>query len=106
MHMTKSNERFRSNRNWEATNQVSRITARRTGSGRALLGSDASAYGIAVLDVSDPSRPRYAELNGNQAMNAGSVGKILVALAWFQALADLYPDVEARRSGSPRSRCC
>ena len=63
---------------------------------RALLGADAPAYGIAVLDMSDPSQLRYAELNGNQAMNAGSVGKILVALAWFQALADLYPNVADR----------
>ena len=63
---------------------------------RALLGADVAAYGIAVLDLSDPNALRYAELNGSQAMNVGSVGKILVALAWFQTLADLYPDVTDR----------
>jgi len=62
-----------------------------------LLGSDAGAYGVAVLDLSNPARPRYAELNGGYTQIPGSVGKIVVALAWFQALADLYPnDVHAR----------
>jgi hypothetical protein len=64
---------------------------------RALLGGDAGGYGVAVLDLSDPSRPRYAEHNGGYQQIPGSVGKIMVALAWFQALADLYPnDVAAR----------
>jgi hypothetical protein len=50
-----------------------------------------------VLDISDPAKPRYVEVNGNRIQNPGSVGKIMVALAWFQALADIYPDdVEAR----------
>jgi hypothetical protein len=51
-----------------------------------------------LLDLSDPAHPRYAEWNGNQHQNPGSVGKILVALGIFQALADIYPDdIEARR---------
>jgi hypothetical protein len=64
---------------------------------RELLGADAGGYGVAVLDLSDPARPRYAEHNGGLAQIPGSVGKILVALAWFQALADLFPnDIDAR----------
>jgi hypothetical protein len=64
---------------------------------RRLLGGDAGGYGVAVLDLSDPARPRYAEHNGSYTQIPGSVGKIMVALAWFQALADLYPDdVHAR----------
>lgn len=66
---------------------------------KALLGaSKASRYGISVFDLSDPENPRYAEINGNAQQNPGSVGKILVALGIFQALADTYPDdLEARR---------
>ena len=65
---------------------------------KALLGANASRYGIAVLDLSNPQTPRYAEINGNAKQNPGSVGKILVALGIFQALADIYPDdLEARR---------
>jgi len=64
---------------------------------RQLLGPDAPAYGIAVLDLSDPERPLYAEQNGSRPQLPGSVGKIMVLLAWFQALADVYPhDTEAR----------
>ena len=36
--------------------------------------------------------PRYAEWNGGVRQNPGSVGKLLVALAIFQALADAWPD--------------
>jgi hypothetical protein len=64
---------------------------------RETLGSDAASYSIAVLDFTEPDKPRYAEINGSQSQNPASVGKVMVALAWFQALAELYPDdVEAR----------
>ena len=61
------------------------------------LGDDAERYAVAVLDLSDPDQPKYAEHNGNQRANVGSVGKLLVALGVFQALADIYPDDIDRR---------
>ncbi len=62
-----------------------------------LLGAEASRYGLALLDVSDPEHVRYAEWNGRVQQNPGSVGKLVVALAVFQALADAHPaDVAAR----------
>jgi hypothetical protein len=65
---------------------------------KRLLGAEAERYGIALLDLSDLDRPRYAEWHGNQHQNPGSVGKILVALGIFQALADMYPDdIDARK---------
>ena len=55
-------------------------------------------YGVAVLDLTDPARPRYAEHRADYKQNVGSVGKLLVVLSLFQALADTYPnDVEARK---------
>ena len=64
----------------------------------AVLGGNPEASGLAVLDLSDPARPIYAEHRGDHKQNVGSVGKLVVALALFQALADLYPDdLEARR---------
>lgn len=55
-------------------------------------------YGLAVLDLTDPAAPRYAEHRADHRQNVGSVGKLVVALAMFQALADLHPnDIEARR---------
>jgi hypothetical protein len=65
---------------------------------RKLLGEKEDRYGIAVLDLSDPDHPRYAEHRGDYRQNVGSVGKIAVAVALFQALADTYPDdTEARK---------
>ena len=57
-----------------------------------MLGEDADGYAIAVLDLTDPTKPRYAAHNAEQNQNPGSVGKLMVGLAWFQALADVYPD--------------
>ncbi|MEJ2174417.1 MAG: serine hydrolase [bacterium] len=57
----------------------------------ALLSGGMDGYGLAVLDLSDPAKPRYAEHRGAHRQNVGSVGKIVVALALFQGLADTYP---------------
>ena len=63
-----------------------------------LLGDKADRYGVALLDLSDPAHPRYAEHRADVRQNVGSVGKIAVAVAVFQALADMYPDdIEARK---------
>jgi len=64
----------------------------------ALLSGGMDGYGLAVLDLSNPAKPRYAEHRGTHRQNVGSVGKIVVALALFQALADTYPkDIAARQ---------
>jgi hypothetical protein len=65
---------------------------------REMVGPDAPYYGISVLDITDPEHPRLAEINPGRSQNPGSVGKLMVALAWFQTLADIYPDdVGARK---------
>ena len=64
---------------------------------RGLLGDNAEAYGIAVLDLSDPAAPLYAEHRGDYRQNVGSVGKILGATGLFQALADAWPDDTSKR---------
>lgn len=63
-----------------------------------VLGSDAGGYGVAVLDLTDPARPVYAAHQEDRMMNPASVGKVLVAVGFFQALADAYPgDLAARQ---------
>ena len=65
---------------------------------KRLLGKKRSRYGISVLDISNPDQPLYAEYRGKYRQNVGSVGKLLVGLALFQVLADIYPDdIEARK---------
>ena len=63
-----------------------------------LLGGQADKYGIAVLDLSNLEKPRYAEHRGDYRQNVGSVGKLVAAMGLFQALADAWPDdIEKRR---------
>ena len=62
-----------------------------------LIPSQASRYSIALLDLSDPNAPIYAEHNGDYKSNVGSVGKILVAVSLFAKLHEIYPDDVATR---------
>jgi len=62
-----------------------------------ILGAEADRYGLAVLDLSDPANPRYAEHRGDYTQNVGSVGKLVVATALFQAMADTWKDPQKRR---------
>ena len=56
-------------------------------------------YSIALLDLSNPDKPVYAEHNGGYIDNVGSVGKILVGVAFFAKLKEIYPnDIEQRRN--------
>ncbi len=55
------------------------------------------SYRIAVLDVTDPARPRYATVHPDQGYIPGSVGKLLVMAGLFNELKKLYPnDIAAR----------
>jgi hypothetical protein len=77
--------------------EIPEVDAAFTASIKDFLGPEARYYGVAVLDLTEPDAPRYAEINGARVQNPASVGKIAVALAFFQALADVYPDdIQAR----------
>ncbi|MFP4515573.1 MAG: hypothetical protein ACLFNV_02165 [Desulfovibrionales bacterium] len=64
---------------------------------KEVLGTNAEDFSIAVLDLTDPNRVHYAEHKGGIQQNPGSLGKILIGLAIFQALADMYPDDQGAR---------
>ncbi|MCB0309713.1 MAG: serine hydrolase [Bdellovibrionales bacterium] len=54
---------------------------------------------IAILDITNPQEPAYAAINGQQQFVPGSVGKIVLALTFFDQLAQLYPfDLEKRKA--------
>jgi len=64
----------------------------------ALLGEQADNYALAILDLTDPNTPVYAEHRGQHRQNVGSVGKLVAALGLFQGLADAYPAVADRET--------
>ena len=65
----------------------------------SLLGDKADRYSLVVLDLTDINKRRYAEHRADEIQNVGSVGKLLVGLNLFQALADAWPDdIERRRA--------
>jgi hypothetical protein len=65
---------------------------------QGMLTGSMDDYGLAVLDLSDPTKPRYAEHRADTKQNVGSVGKLVVVLALMQALADAHPDdLEVRK---------
>ena len=70
-----------------------------TGRVQELLGAEADRYAVAVLDLTNLQQPRYAGHQSTLRANPGSIGKIMIALGLFQALADIYPDdIELRES--------
>lgn len=56
------------------------------------------SYSVAMLDITDPAKPRFAELRSEVKRIPGSLGKLLVATGFFDALRQRFPsDTEARR---------
>ncbi len=70
----------------------------------AFLGADQDNYSFSVHDLSHPEQPVFAEHQGDLNFNPGSLGKVLIAVGVFQALADLYPDDVAARKRLLRER--
>jgi len=57
----------------------------------AVFAGEDSHYSIALLDITDPAKPRYAALNETKTYLPGSIGKVLVATGLFDALARAFP---------------
>ena len=62
----------------------------------AILGDTDPRYSIALLDITDPAKPRYAALNETKTYLPGSIGKVLVATGLLNALASAFPAPEER----------
>jgi len=57
-----------------------------------IVGRRHPSYRVAILDITDPSNPRYAGIRHDQGYIPGSVGKLLVMTALFHQLRELHPD--------------
>lgn len=62
-----------------------------------IVGPRDTSYRVALLDITDPAKPRYAAIRPTQGYIPGSVGKLLVMTGLFNELRKLYPnDIDAR----------
>jgi hypothetical protein len=88
---------MKASRDFDITPRTPNDPALQAGLERIFAGRDPT-YNIAILDISDPARPRYAALRTDEKRIPGSVGKLMVATGIFGQLQRLYPsDAEARR---------
>lgn len=62
-----------------------------------IVGRRHPSYRVALLDITDVDRPRYAGVRQDQGYIPGSVGKLLVATGFFNELRQLFPDDIAAR---------
>jgi hypothetical protein len=64
----------------------------------AIVAGRNESYGLALLDITDPARPRYAAVREGVPQLPGSVGKLCIVSGMMQALARRAPDpVERER---------
>ncbi len=83
---------------YDITGVTTKDATLQAGLQRIFAGRDPS-YSIALLDISNPAHPRYAALRGDSKMIPGSVGKLLVATGFFDALRLRFPsDIRARET--------
>lgn len=61
-----------------------------------ILGGRNQSYGMALLDITDPQKPRYAAVREDEPLLPGSVGKLLVATGMMDALKRACPEIAAR----------
>lgn len=51
---------------------------------------------VALVDITDPSKPRYADLNGNEMVYAASLPKIAILLGAFKRIEDGQMTLDAK----------
>jgi len=62
-----------------------------------IFGGRDRSYAVALLDISNPQRPLYASLRGDDLKIPGSVGKLCVVTGLFGALAATWPSIPDRQ---------
>jgi len=63
---------------------------------REILKNRDPHYSIAILDITDPSQPRFAAVQADTLYPPGSIGKLLIMTGLFDQLARVFPDPAAR----------
>lgn len=89
--------RLLSNRNFDITADTPRDEVLQSKL-ESILGGRNQSYGIALLDISSPDKPRYAAVRETEKLLPGSVGKLCIATGFMGALKKAYPDPAAREN--------
>ena len=84
------------NPSFDITPNLSRDPYLQNGIERIFGGRDPS-YAVAMLDITDPRRPLYASMRGDDKKIPGSVGKLCVVTGMFGALAANWPAIPDRQ---------
>lgn len=84
-------------RDFDIDAQTPRDSALQEGMDR-IVGRRHPSYRAAILDITDPARPRYAAVRGDEGYIPGSVGKLLVMTGLFNELAERFPGDTAARA--------
>jgi len=87
--------RLLANRNLDVGPQMPKDPALQKGL-ESILGGRNLSYGMALLDITDPQKPRYAAVREDEALLPGSVGKLLVVTGMMDALKRAHSDIAAR----------
>ncbi len=61
-----------------------------------ITGGKNESYGIAVLDITDPDKLRYAGVREDVSQLPGSVGKLLIGVGFLSEVAKVYPSTSER----------
>ena len=62
-----------------------------------IFGPRDPSYAVAMVEITDPAKPLYASLRGDDKKMPGSVGKLCVTTGLFGALAQTWPNVADRQ---------
>ena len=84
------------NDSFDITPQTPRDPQLQAGLEKIFAGRDTS-YNIAMLDITDPAKPRYASLRADEKYIPGSVAKLFVASGVFGELKRMFPNDTAAR---------
>jgi len=68
-----------------------------------IVGSRHPSYRVALVDLTDPLRPRYAAIRADQGYIPGSVGKLVVMTGLFNELRQRFPSDTAARAALLRN---
>ncbi|MEP7362851.1 MAG: hypothetical protein ABI972_06315 [Acidobacteriota bacterium] len=84
------------NDSYDITPQTPKDPELQAGLERIFAGRDTS-YNIAMLDITDPMKPRYAALRADEKYIPGSVAKLFVSSGVFGELKRIFPNDTAAR---------